>query len=210
MTTIRTDIWATSYSNDKEKREHFRTQLCKVNESRIWILNKLLELKSIKSVLDLGCSFGLDVEHLEKMTEKIPFKYIGVDFTPAFIEVAREHFPEYNFVVANAMDLPYKDKSFDVVYTRHTLEHVSDPFKEIDEMFRVSKKYVIIGWFRLVDSETVYQTKSNKYGEYPLHDLNREEFTNYVLEKGEILDSYTIANHECWLIKKKSKKGSKK
>lgn len=211
MTSIkRTDIWFNAYSEDKERREHFKKQLCSLNESRIWILKTLLKLKGVKNVLDVACGPGLDMDHLKEMTDKIPFSYTGIDFTPSFIDEAMENHPDQEFRVAHVMDIPFKDNSFDVVYTRHSLEHVSDPHVELDEMFRLAKKYVIIGWFRLVDTETKLQVKSNKFGEYPLHDLNREEFTKRIEEWGSIEDTFTIKHNECWLVKKHPRKKGKK
>lgn len=206
----RKDIWFNAYSNDKEKREHFKRQLCNLNDSRLWILNTLLSLPKIKTVLDVACGPGLDVDHLKEITEEIPFYYTGIDFTPSFIEEAQATHPDHDFRVDDAMDIQFKDNSFDVVYTRHSLEHLDDPYKGLDEILRLAKKYVIIGWFRLVDTETKKQIRSNKFGEYPLHDLNREEFQKKVESWGTIEDTFTIKHNECWLIKKHIKKKGRK
>lgn len=210
MSDKRTDIWFNAYSEDIEKLEHFKKQLCSLNESRMWILETLLTLPNVKTVLDVACGPGLDLEYLKTMTDKIPFAYTGIDFTPAFIDESMENHKDQDFVVADILDIPFKDASFDVVYTRHSLEHVLDPHKELDEMFRLAKKYIIIGWFRLVETETKLQIKSNKFGEYPLHDMNREEFTKRIEEWGTIEDTFTIKHNECWLIKKHPKKKGKK
>lgn len=204
------NIWHNAYSEDVEKFNHFKSQLQKTNESRMWIIDKLLTLKGVKKVLEIACGPGLDLEYMYKEVDKLPFSYTGLDYTPKFIEMLKEEYPQHEFVTANAMDIPFKDNSFDVVYTRHSLEHVSDPHKELDEMFRLSKKYIIIGWFRLVDTETKMQIKSNKYGEYPLHDLNREEFETKISEWGTVEDTFILNNNECWLVKKYPKKRGKK
>jgi len=208
---IKDNIWKNAYSNDEEKFEHFKKQLQKINESRVWILGKIKNLKKIKSILEVACGPGIDIEYLEREYDgKFPFSYTGLDYTPKFIETLKDQYPQHEFIEADAMDIPFEDGTFDVVYTRHSLEHVSDPHKELDEMFRLAKKYIIIGWFRLVDTETEYHIKSNKFGEYPLHDLNRTEFETKVSEWGVIEDTFTINNHECWLVKKYTKKKGKK
>lgn len=208
---IKDNIWKNAYSNDEEKFEHFKKQLQKINESRVWILGKIKTLKKIKNVLEVACGPGIDIEYLEREYEgKIPFSYTGLDYTPKFIETLKVQYPQHEFIEADAMDIPFEDESFDVVYTRHSLEHVSNPHAELDEMFRLAKKYIIIGWFRLVDTKTSYHIKSNKFGEYPLHDLNRTEFEAKVSEWGVIEDTFTINNHECWMVKKHPKKKRKK
>lgn len=43
-------------------------------------------------------------------------------------------------VVANGDDLPFKDNTFDYVFTSHVMEHFFDPIKAIKEHLRVIKK----------------------------------------------------------------------
>jgi len=207
---LENNIWHNAYSNDPEKYEFFKSQLQKLKESREWILETLLSLKKVKTVLEIATGPGLDLEYLHDKFEDLPFKYTGVDYTPKFIEILTDKYPQHTFIEADAMDLPFEDNSFDVVYTRHSLEHMNDPHKELDEIFRLAKKYVIIGWFRLVDSPTSLQIKSSINGEFPMNDLNREEFTERVLDWGTIEDTFTIKHNECWLVKKHTKKGKKK
>jgi len=49
-----------------------------------------------------------------------------------------------NFVVADAMHLPFKDKSFNVVFSSHTIEHVQNPLLMLREMCRVAKKKIVV------------------------------------------------------------------
>jgi hypothetical protein len=41
-----------------------------------------------------------------------------------------------NFIVADAMHLPIKDKSFNVAISSHTIEHVQEPLLMLKEMCR--------------------------------------------------------------------------
>jgi len=50
-----------------------------------------------------------------------------------------------NFINATCYMLPFPDNSFEVVYSRNTIEHVKDPFRMLKEMVRVSKDKIIIG-----------------------------------------------------------------
>jgi len=47
-----------------------------------------------------------------------------------------------NLVCGDAEHLPFKDKTFSEVYSRHTLEHVNNPCQVIREMKRVTKHTV--------------------------------------------------------------------
>ena len=47
-----------------------------------------------------------------------------------------------NFIIADAQHLPFRDNTFELVYSSHAIEHVDDPFLMLKEMCRVSKHRV--------------------------------------------------------------------
>ncbi|MGA3058974.1 MAG: class I SAM-dependent methyltransferase [Candidatus Bathyarchaeia archaeon] len=49
-----------------------------------------------------------------------------------------------NFVVADAVFLPFRDGCFDVAFSSHVIEHVKDPYRMLSELLRVSKKEVVV------------------------------------------------------------------
>jgi len=49
-----------------------------------------------------------------------------------------------SFIVADALHLPFKDESFNVVFSGHTIEHVQNPFLMLREMCRVAERKVIV------------------------------------------------------------------
>jgi SAM-dependent methyltransferase len=49
-----------------------------------------------------------------------------------------------NFVVAHAEFLPFKDECFDLAFSSHTIEHVKNPLKMMQELLRVSKRQVTV------------------------------------------------------------------
>jgi SAM-dependent methyltransferase len=49
-----------------------------------------------------------------------------------------------NFVVAHAENLPFKNECFEVVFSSHTIEHVKNPKKMLQELLRVSKRQVVV------------------------------------------------------------------
>jgi len=44
------------------------------------------------------------------------------------------------FVVADVLDLPFRDKAFDFAYSKNLLEHVSDPLRACGEISRIAEK----------------------------------------------------------------------
>ena len=49
-----------------------------------------------------------------------------------------------NFVMADALYLPFRDEAFDVVFSSHVIEHVFDPKGMLLEMNRVCKRKIIV------------------------------------------------------------------
>ena len=49
-----------------------------------------------------------------------------------------------NFVIGDAMHLPFKENAFDVVFSVHAIEHVTNPSGMLREMSRVAKGKVIV------------------------------------------------------------------
>lgn len=86
--------------------------------------------------LDIGCGKG----HGLSLAARKGCQVIGVDPFPDNAGVSPELQDlgcEYSIVEGFCENLPFKDGSFDVVYSSHMLEHTSDYAKSISEMHRV-------------------------------------------------------------------------
>jgi len=84
-------------------------------------------------LLDVGCGDGV---HLAEERQRC----IGIDITIYDLRAAKERFPEHDFVLGDAHALPFKHQSFDEVICAHLIEHVDDPKRVVNEMWRVLKK----------------------------------------------------------------------
>ena len=117
---------------------------------RLSILNELLNqrclekitLKPAARILDVGSGLGLMTECLSKKSG--PGGYcLGIERDDEQIEKAQKHqTPELEFRKGDAYQLPLKEDeigSFDIVYSRFLLEHLSDPKRAIEEMLRALK-----------------------------------------------------------------------
>lgn len=89
----------------------------KAQELRVKELIKDLDFEK-KSVLDVGCGFGDIIPFIQKKAKR--FKFTGVDLVPEFLEVARNRYPNYEFLITNYFKNPLEDK-FDIVITSGTL-----------------------------------------------------------------------------------------
>jgi ubiquinone/menaquinone biosynthesis C-methylase UbiE len=91
--------------------------------------------------LDIGCGLGETTKLLTRFMA-IDGECIGLDSDLALIEIARRQDwvgRRVSFQQGDATDLPFDDKSFDFVFTRYCLMHLSSPVNAIRDMLRVTK-----------------------------------------------------------------------
>lgn len=97
---------------------------------------------NISSVLDAGCGEGFTLEYLR--INSIGKTFEGIDFLEKAVEIGNKVHPKIKLKKGSIYELPYKDNSFDLVLSTEVLEHLDNPEKALKEIFRVSKKYVLL------------------------------------------------------------------
>ena len=100
-----------------------------------------------KRLLDVGCATGIDVDSFRKLGLVAE----GVDIRAEFIAEAQEKYPGLRFTVGDAEDLPFKDSTFDIVFSINTLFY-TDIKKSVKEFVRVLKHggYLIFSFDLLI------------------------------------------------------------
>lgn len=96
--------------------------------------------KNPLNILDIGCSNGDLVFNLSNIFPE--YYFLGVDINPHLINYANERAifrkeSRIKFIVGDATNLDFDDKSFDIIISTETLEHLSDPKGAIKEMYRL-------------------------------------------------------------------------
>ncbi len=85
-------------------------------------------------VLDIGCGLGKHLSILNEAKSRV-----GIDpGLPALIK-GRQLFPTIGFTCGSAFDLPFPQNCFDTVLMIDVIEHLSDPFKAVEEVRRILK-----------------------------------------------------------------------
>lgn len=94
--------------------------------SKYTILSDLLKRCYSKSypdkMLDIGCGSGVFLDHLKKFNNDA----FGLDLNYDILKVFCKRNHDVKTVVADAVDLPFKKSSFDLVTLIDVLEHVDD------------------------------------------------------------------------------------
>jgi ubiquinone/menaquinone biosynthesis C-methylase UbiE len=104
--------------------------------NKMCIEHMLQQLPAGKSsLLDVGCGRGYWLRLLQQKTD---LALTGCDL------FEKIEMPGINYVKANIEELPFADKSFDIVTCHHTVEHTRDLNKAIAELKRVARKQLII------------------------------------------------------------------
>jgi SAM-dependent methyltransferase len=113
-------------------------------------------LKGGEEVLDVGCGLGGPARTL---ASAYGCRVTGIDITPEYCEVAAELNRRVGLqdrIVlqeANALALPFEDRTFDVVWTMHVSMNVADKPTLYDQFARVLKPGGKLAFFDLLSGE---------------------------------------------------------
>ncbi len=91
-----------------------------------------------RSILDVGCGNGRFTYHFPTKNK------VGIDFSVEMIKRARQLVRDVPFIVGNGYKLPFRDRSFNVVFAGCYLHNLGDPLQALSEMARVAREYVIL------------------------------------------------------------------
>lgn len=115
-------------------------------EFRLNIVDWVMSIRDDhETVLDLACHIGHFIDRLRR--QGYDREYLGVDITPRFIERARELLPDERFEIGDVRDLPFPDKSFDLVMCVGVLMHLPDVKEPLHHVFRIARKYVLLSTY---------------------------------------------------------------
>jgi len=116
------------------------------------------QLNSSSSVLDVGCAKGFMIHDFKEYVPGITIK--GVDISNYAIENCIDTVKN-DVAVANAKQLPFKDKSFDIVISINTIHNLAEDecAKALKEIERVKKKDAFI----TVDAYRTNEEKDRMY-----------------------------------------------
>lgn len=96
-----------------------------------------------KTILDAGCGACPEYVGIKNMYKDV--KYTGMDITPKLVEYNKSK--NIDCILGSLNNIPFEDNSFDIVHSRHVVEHMSNIEKPLGEMIRVASQRVFISFF---------------------------------------------------------------
>ena len=113
-------------------------------------------LDDASRVLEAGCGTGAI---LSELPDRLSLH--GLDIDPVALAESRIHAPAASLVQGNALQLPYSNQTFDIVYCHFLLLWAHDPLQALLEMKRVAKPDTDVIAF----AEPDYNARVDKPGE---------------------------------------------
>lgn len=114
-----------------------QAQIDLIEELLIWA-----NLKDVTNLIDVGCGIGGSTLYL---AEKFDAKATGITLSPVQANRAAERAAEVKldktvqFQVADALNMPFPDNNFDLVWSLESGEHMPDKKQFFQECYRVLK-----------------------------------------------------------------------
>lgn len=139
-------IWEYYATNPDYKKSYFSYHS---GENIIRYINKYIDFKKVKSVLDYGCGPGYLLKHLIKYYEG---NFYGLDFSAESVRMVEATFQNNsNFgkaICINKLPTSFMESSMDLVIAVEVIEHLNDTLLEemIGEIYRILSPggYVVI------------------------------------------------------------------
>ncbi|HEY9822184.1 MAG TPA: methyltransferase domain-containing protein [Candidatus Sericytochromatia bacterium] len=124
-------------STGKEKKDRRQAQIDLIEELLKWG-----GVKQAEEILDVGCGIGGSSLYL---AQKFNARAVGITLSPVQASRATQRAQEaglaaeVQFQVADALDMPFADETFDFVWSMESGEHMPDKEKFLAECYRVLK-----------------------------------------------------------------------
>lgn len=112
-----------------------------------------LGIEGSQRVLDIGTGTGAAADEIARTDAKV----VGVDRSLRMLSVALRERPSLPFVAADVLDLPFRDRTFDVVAGNFVFAHFAKVETALFELTRVLSRGGRIGFTTWSDSKDAFQ-----------------------------------------------------
>ena len=115
------------------------------------------------SIIELGCGSGWNWLVLERLLQ-MPFRYTGLDCSPAMIDIARREFPRGEFVVGDALAAPFPDGACDILVSGGVLMDLVDYARADRESRRLARRWGVYHTVPVLQRRATTFLRKQAYG----------------------------------------------
>lgn len=112
-----------------------------VNKYFIAVGKLLDKTNNVSTAHEVGAGEGLSTVRLSKIVENLS----ASEYVEKALITAKKNNPDIKVFQESIYDLQYKNSSVDLVFLLEVLEHLDYPELALDELKRISKRYLILG-----------------------------------------------------------------
>ena len=98
--------------------------------------------KSLERIVDVACGTGDMMDYWQKRAKKSNVsvsEIVGVDPSVGMVDVAKEKYPNFNYHISRATEIPLEDASSDILSITYGIRNVVERKEALDEFNRVLK-----------------------------------------------------------------------
>ncbi len=125
------------------------SKLSNISRSRkLQLFKAIMEPTPQMRVLDVGAEINPNGNRGLQLIDCYPWKsnLYAANTSAEHVSSMKRHYPEINAVLADACNLPWPDKFFDIAYSNAVIEHVGGFMKQrrmANEIMRVAKRWFV-------------------------------------------------------------------
>ncbi len=181
--------WESTFGDEYTERNLLNEDLDELNMKVYGLTQKELAEEFLSGIdrsakiLEVGSNIGSQLVYLEKMGFK---NLYAIELNKKSIEICRQKNNNINVVYGSALDIPFKDDYFDLVFTAGLLLHIAPENlkKAMHEIQRCSKRYIwCLEPFSESIQEVCYHGENNMMWKGNFCKIFLENFSNVKLVK---------------------------
>lgn len=203
-------FWKGSFSKGYLKRNLFTpAELDRDYRASFGVTRRAMNREFLSSmpkdirILEVGANFGMQLRILQNMGFT---NLYGVELNPDIADFGRKSVRGINLIHGDALDLPFKDGYFDLVFTSGVLIHIvpKDRAKAMREIYRCSKKYIWgFEYFAKKSQEILYRGNKGMLWKANFPALFQKQFPKLKLVKQRLYQYKGETNEDVMYLFKK-------
>jgi pseudaminic acid biosynthesis-associated methylase len=203
-------FWKGNFGKDYLKRNLFTpAQLNKNYNTMFGVTRGAMNKEFLDSlprnirILEVGANYGMQLQSLQKMGFT---NLYGVELNPSVADFGRKRVRGINLIEGDALNLPFRDCYFDLVFTSGVLIHIApkDRAKAMKEIYRCSNKYIWgFEYFAKKSQEIVYRGNKDRLWKTNFPALFQKQFPKLKLVKQRLYNYKGETNEDVMYLFKK-------